>query len=269
MYKFSIPTGQVCNLRCNHCSIWQENSLSSLQKEKIFQYLDWFKMLDNYGMVTFYGGEPFLYKDIFDILDYIKEKGLKYYIGSNGTLIKQKIIDKLKETNIDRIFISLDSHIKEVNNIMRGNENAYDLTINAIKLLISNNIKIYLNMILSRESLNWFLDYCDFCDSLGCIPTFNPIEPDFCNYLNMRFYQKKHLHIIDISKLELCLKEYRRRYSNMLNDQRLYNIIDYFQNIEQRKNNFEPSCDYNYIILNNDYSISMCHRYHQFIDSNL
>jgi MoaA/NifB/PqqE/SkfB family radical SAM enzyme len=59
------------------------------------------------GVLSITGGEPLLRADIFDIIRYAKEVGFTVQITSNG-LQPQKIYEKLLNTGIDRIAISLD-----------------------------------------------------------------------------------------------------------------------------------------------------------------
>ncbi len=52
-------------------------------------------------------GEPFMYPQIMDVINLIKEKGIRLNIVTNFTLVNKKIIKKLVEVNVDYVTISL------------------------------------------------------------------------------------------------------------------------------------------------------------------
>jgi len=98
------PTSR-CNLRCHYCHIWEEKT-EELDTEKWKLIVD---KIDSLGVasVGFTGGEPMLRDDIFEIIDYIKNKGLFVKLTSNGTLPIERY-ERLLQTKIDNISISLD-----------------------------------------------------------------------------------------------------------------------------------------------------------------
>jgi len=71
-------------------------------------------------VVSFGGGEPLVKKDVFDILDYCKQEGIIANITTNGLLLNERNAQRLIDSNIYNINISVDSMIGEVNDNMRG-----------------------------------------------------------------------------------------------------------------------------------------------------
>ncbi len=94
-----------CNLRCRFCNVWS-NPSEELGTDDFYRIID---ILDHMGVavISITGGEPLLRADIFNIICYAKEVGLSVQITSNG-LQPQKNYEKLLQTGIDRIAISLD-----------------------------------------------------------------------------------------------------------------------------------------------------------------
>jgi radical SAM protein with 4Fe4S-binding SPASM domain len=100
-----------CNLLCKYCYNEKFNSNKVSDKELSFEEIK--KLIDEgipLGVenVLLIGGEPLLHPNIIQILDYIKNKNLSLSITSNGTIITDAILNKLKESKISRISISLD-----------------------------------------------------------------------------------------------------------------------------------------------------------------
>jgi MoaA/NifB/PqqE/SkfB family radical SAM enzyme len=78
-------------------------------------------------------GEPFLHPDFFEIISYIKSKGLWCGVDTNGTLI-EKNVDRILSTKIDIVNISIDS-VSETQDQIRGVPGAFQSAIDGIKVL--------------------------------------------------------------------------------------------------------------------------------------
>jgi len=262
-----IPIGHQCNLKCKHCDIHTLNEKLLLSNDKIFKVVDWFSKLNPDGYVLFHGGEPLLNNNYMNIINYVFEKKLKFLLFSNGTLINKEISKSLKG-KVECVIISLDSHIEEVHNKLRGNKNSYSLAIKSINHLLDENIKVHTNLSLSSKNLDHFIDYCDFCDELGIFPRFSVIEPNF-KYSDINRFKFSDLFIKDVDKLNEVLNTYKNRYQSYLCNDKINHILEYFNISNQtflspkerrRGYVFPNNCDYKLIQLNNEgeISISLC-----------
>ncbi|MCW6598676.1 radical SAM protein [Yersinia ruckeri] len=111
LQDISIYLGNVCNFNCTYCDRRYVKSLGN-QKMQAFQIphiIDFFKKLDELPeMISFHGGEPFLYVDIMDgILDRLAEIDYKprIFIQTNGSMLlkHRDFLDKWK----DYLFVSI------------------------------------------------------------------------------------------------------------------------------------------------------------------
>jgi len=116
-----------CNLRCEYCAIVQnyENKpekypdmrhyyVNEMKTEKVIQGLHKLHMHNPDMFHIFYGGEPLLRKDLYEIINYCNEKHIHYTIISNNTeeirpFIKQllkKVDDKIQgfTASVDPVF---------------------------------------------------------------------------------------------------------------------------------------------------------------------
>jgi radical SAM protein with 4Fe4S-binding SPASM domain len=84
------------------------------------------------------GGEPLIRKDLLEIFEYAKIRGLKTALASNGLLINEYNAPEIVKI-FDSIQISLDGP-EEIHNKIRGNKLASQKAVQAIKLLQKNNI---------------------------------------------------------------------------------------------------------------------------------
>ncbi len=131
--KISMNLTKKCNLRCIQCF-----SDSGNLKDKELTTKDMYNLFDS--MVengTFFiclgGGEPFTRTDLFDILEYGKEKQLAVSIVTNGLLLTKEIIERLNNLDVDYLWVSFEG-MKDNHEKLRG-KGTFDKTINALKLL--------------------------------------------------------------------------------------------------------------------------------------
>lgn len=101
-----------CNLNCIFC--FQKNNFISsyLDFHKFKIILEKIKELNTIKLIELTGGEPFLNPNISDIIELIGND-FQLEITSNGTLVNQKIIEKLKKVNLKSIKISVNAATSE------------------------------------------------------------------------------------------------------------------------------------------------------------
>ena len=120
-----IHTNNSCNLTCSHCLVNSSpNEDKGLSTEAIKKIIDEAVEL---GTTRFYftGGEPFIRRDIFELIDYVcNQKESELIILTNGTLLKGESIERLKnfDKELLKIQISLDGSKPEINDPLRGKD---------------------------------------------------------------------------------------------------------------------------------------------------
>ena len=107
-----IETTSCCNLRCTFC-----DKLPLLTKDR-FGYVDlslYKKIIDEgaehhlWGVKLSYRGEPLLHKNIVEMVEYARRKGiLDIYFNTNGMLLTQNMSVKLADAGLNRISISVE-----------------------------------------------------------------------------------------------------------------------------------------------------------------
>ncbi|OGW18238.1 MAG: hypothetical protein A3G93_15195 [Nitrospinae bacterium RIFCSPLOWO2_12_FULL_45_22] len=158
------PTAR-CNLSCRMCYFKKESMANSqeLSVDKIRVILD---NLPSLKKVTLIGGEIFLRKDIFDLLDMLRVRKVSVHLTTNGTLIDGSNIEHLKKNNnIEAIGVSLDG-TKELHNSIRRSRIAYDRTIEAIQLM-SQHFMVYIVCVITRQNLPYLASIVSLANELG------------------------------------------------------------------------------------------------------
>ena len=145
-----------CNLRCLHC--YQENHKPvQLEYEKLVIIYKQFKELlekkKMKGHINITGGEPLCNPYLFKILDLIKEDSdlISFSVLTNGTLINEKIAQRLKSYNPEYVQVSLEGG-KRTNDYIRGKGTYKKIAEGIINLRKAN---IFTSISFTATSLNY------------------------------------------------------------------------------------------------------------------
>lgn len=140
-----------CNLNCKHCRVLEKNTkkeqLSSNQSKNLLAQLYYCGITK----LNLSGGEPFIRKDLFDILDYAK-KFDDIVITTNCTLIDKKVAEKLAQYPNVRLSISIDG-MEKIHDEFRGIKGTFQKVVNTLPILKQNGIKFSIRYTLSRDTI--------------------------------------------------------------------------------------------------------------------
>jgi len=110
-----------CNFRCPTCSKWRrESAREELSLAEWELVLDRIGSLPIMGEAAISGGEPFMRRDIFDLLELVKGRGLRIVMVSNGWFLDERGLARLEEIGVERLILSLNSLRAEVHDASRG-----------------------------------------------------------------------------------------------------------------------------------------------------
>ncbi len=155
-----------CNLNCIHC----RTSAAMNLKDKL-SFEDICNVINEIStefkpVVVLTGGEPLLREDVFEIAKYIKSKGMRVGLATNGTLINSNIALEIKE-HIDIVSLSLDGSTKEVHDNFRQVKGAFDATVNAAKLLKKTGVEFIINSSFTKRNQSDIENTYKLAKSLG------------------------------------------------------------------------------------------------------
>ena len=162
-----------CNLRCKHCFFDNNetlyNSQNDLDTNDILNLAD--ELIDGLGVValSITGGEILLKKDIFKILEHIKNKNTAVSLQTNGILLDENKTKKLADIlnpNTDFVQVSLDGSNEKIYNAIRG-MGYFDKALNAIKNLLNAGLKVNVNTTLLTINQHDILDIYNLCNHMG------------------------------------------------------------------------------------------------------
>lgn len=149
-----------CNLTCKHCY----SSSMPLHKESL--HVDVLKAFllaaknHGYNTVSISGGEPFLYKDLGELLEFTASLGFKNAVASNGMLLDNKKSDEILDF-VDIVALSIDGK-PELHNKIRGSDRAFKKMLDGVEVLKSREIPFgFIHTVTEKswESLLWLGEF--------------------------------------------------------------------------------------------------------------
>lgn len=165
----SWNTTNKCNMHCKHCyrnsGIKAERELNTLEGKKL---IDEVKEA-GFKIMIFSGGEPLIREDIYELIEYASNSGLRTVIGSNGTLITEEIAKKLKDSGAMGIGISLDSLNSKKHDEFRGFKSAWVEAVKGMKNCKAVGLPFQIHSTVMKWNKDEILNITNFGRGLGAV----------------------------------------------------------------------------------------------------
>lgn len=168
-----FPTNR-CNLKCLHCSCWNyDNQDKELALEKWKEIITQLKRwLGPYFSLRICGGEPLVRKDTVDIISFAHQQGIFTFLSTNGTLIDNNLAERIAQSGLDWISISLDSLNEKTYDFLRGQPGTFSATMRAIDLLKGSIKTIQIHTTIMQQNIDVIMNIVNFCQERGLLLSF-------------------------------------------------------------------------------------------------
>lgn len=171
--RFETPAEAVlvltksCNFRCIYC--YNSSGKRKSTELNTQQWMDAVRQMKALDVVkcTLTGGEPLMNPGFFEILTELVKNDILPYICTNGSLLDEKAILKLKELKIPVVQISLDSSSSKEHDALTCSHDTFDKITHAIGRLVRLGIKVYVKSVVLPQNLHSVPDLIDLCYRLG------------------------------------------------------------------------------------------------------
>lgn len=233
----SFTVTDRCNLNCRFCSRESDISKSSfLTPEQILETIDSVVDYTELRTIAFSEGEPLCHPQIFEILDKAKSRNIPLVLNTNGTLLTQQNVKRLKECGINRLAISLDSLMPKLNEQLGRGRNFLPQLQKGIENLKKENMSFMLKTTVNRENLKEIKNIMDFAITSGAngygisktIPIGRNTENTHDYYLPWKEYRDQCL---------VCSKNVPENFKFLIDDPHSfmldYRLVSFFQSVKQ------------------------------------
>lgn len=151
-----MKVGWRCNHNCIHCVVNIKSEISSRTDFSLEEIKSTIDRYANYDKITLTGGEPFLRRDIIDILSYIKKVNPQFQVEvqTNGTLLKDESLVREASKYVDLFFVALHSYRKSTHDLICDRTGSWDDTTTGLVNLINNNCNVATQTVISKFNIS-------------------------------------------------------------------------------------------------------------------
>src|SRR5258706_11098714 len=167
----TIEISHRCPLTCSHCyNNLPMNDGVARSLEMTFE--DHCRLIDEVAeagclFLCFTGGEIFARRDFMDIYDHAKKRGFLITLFTNGTLIDERIADRLAARRPFAIQITLYGATKATYERLTGIPGSYDHCLRGIHLLLERNLPLKLKTVGTSINVHEVFEMKQMAADLG------------------------------------------------------------------------------------------------------
>ena len=146
--------GFRCNLACQHCF-----ATGLIEKDRHIITPSQYQLIARQAMrmgtvnFSFQGGEPLLYPELEEYIKAVNPAANLISVTTNGTLLSDEMLKKLKAWGTDILTVSLDSGIPEEHDEFRGRKGCFLEVYNGIKRALSCGINVTIGTVVTPKNL--------------------------------------------------------------------------------------------------------------------
>ena len=180
-----LTLNRACNLRCFFCyaknTEYSANSTMTFENAK--KIIDFCKE-GKIEHIILIGGEPTIYRELFDVIDYASSNGITSSLVTNGLKLNDlEYCKKLLQSGITNIDISVKGNNNQ--DFIRVTEfDKFDSVMNAVKNLNSLNAEFSCSMVIPKDNVKTFCDGVKNAFEYGGKYVGLSFAYDFCMDLN-------------------------------------------------------------------------------------
>ncbi len=250
---------RACMLACKHCraKAQKKRHPDELTTEEAFGVIDMLREFGKpYPLVVVTGGDPLMREDVFEIVEQASSSGIRVAIAFSGTpLATREKIERLKDSGVARVAISIDGSNAEVHDSFRGIRGTFETSMRIIDDAVDVGLPVQINTTVTKFNLHDLPGMVELClnksvvlwDVFFVVPTgrakaeYMPSSQEFEDIL---------CWLYDVSKLGLNVKssaachlrrvEYMRDRGVMPETGELYRELkERLENVEKRAKEVE------------------------------
>jgi len=145
-----------CNLACSYC--FYADEMVGRQDLPVETWLTFFAELKGLAVrsLTLSGGEVFMRRNLWQLIDGVVDARMRYGILSNGTLITKKTIEEFskgaRRRRLDSIQVSIDGSCAAVHDASRG-KGSFDKALRGLRLLKEAGFPVTVRVTVNRHNV--------------------------------------------------------------------------------------------------------------------
>jgi radical SAM protein with 4Fe4S-binding SPASM domain len=162
-----------CNERCIHCYLDHDDK-GEMTIVEIKQVLEQLADAGTF-LLSLSGGEVFMRRDFFEILEYARQLLFSVKVKTNGVMIREAEARRLAELGVQNVQISVYSHRAEIHDAITKLPGSLKRSLQAIRLLKNNDVRVTMANVLMTANLFDGAGVLELAKDLGVSYTLDPM----------------------------------------------------------------------------------------------
>ncbi len=161
----------ACAYACKHCRANAQHHPhpDELTTEEAFRLIDRFAAFGS-PILIFTGGDPMMRRDLFELIAYATEKGLRCSLTPTATALPTvERLKKAKEAGIRRIALSLDAPRPAVHDDFRGVAGSWQRTMNILHNAHEVGLSVQVNTTVTRFNVDILDEMVPFIEEVDAV----------------------------------------------------------------------------------------------------
>ena len=162
---------RACAFACVHCRADAQHTRDprELTTEEGHHLLDRFKQFGS-PIVVFTGGDPMMRRDLFELIHYATELGLRASLTPTATALPTpERLNKAMEAGVRRIALSLDAPSPEVHDAFRQVPGSWERTMKILRNAHSVGLSAQINTTVTKFNVHLLPDMVRFVEEVGAV----------------------------------------------------------------------------------------------------
>jgi radical SAM protein with 4Fe4S-binding SPASM domain len=161
-----------CHERCVHCYLDHEDR-GEMSTAEILDVLDQLAEAGTFYL-SFSGGEVFVRKDFFRILEYARALLFCVKVKTTASMVRKKEADRLAALALDSVQVSIYSHRPEVHDAITKLPGSLKRSLEGIRLLRERGVRVIVANVLMAQNLQDYAGVVALAEELGGTYTIDP-----------------------------------------------------------------------------------------------
>ncbi|MCK9474660.1 MAG: radical SAM protein [Candidatus Muirbacterium halophilum] len=237
-----IHPHKACNLKCIYC---YEKGKKIKENLSFNDYIRIFEQAEKLGIssVHILGGEPFLYKNIFKMMDFLNKKDFSVHIYTNGSILNKNLIKRLTKYKNLSILFSLEP--KEVYKKICGKD-FFNKVIENYNECNKNNISTGILFTLNKINFPYIESF--FANTISKY-NMNLISERFLPVGNLKIDNACEISSKEWNVFLKILKKYNKKnyfipFSDITPVFRGFGCNDFYESIHINSDGYVSPCEY-------------------------
>lgn len=163
---------RACAYACVHCraNALHQRDPRELSTDEAKALIERLAAFENHPILIFTGGDPMMRPDLFELIKYAAERGLRCSLTPTATALPTKErLEKARDAGIRRVALSLDAPRPEIHDDFRQVKGSWQRTMKALHRAHGVGLSVQVNTTVAKHNVDILHEMVPFIQEVGAV----------------------------------------------------------------------------------------------------